>query len=73
MSVLELKAVARMAFPPVSRISRSSPASRSYVLASLRALHLDPASGPAQSRDHEGKAKCEGSGSTTRSPVRVLP
>jgi hypothetical protein len=29
-----------------SMIRRSSPASRSYVLASLRALHLDPDSGP---------------------------
>ncbi len=46
-------------FPPVSSMGQSSPASRSYVLASLRALHLDPASGPAQSRDQEGKAGCD--------------
>ena len=50
-------------------VSRSSPLSRSFVLASLRALHLDTGSGPAKSRAQGGKpqtmsaaGRCSGSG-----------
>ena len=55
-----------------SIVSRSSPLSRSFVLASLRALralHLDTGSGPAKSRAQRGKpqtmsaaGRCSGSG-----------
>ncbi len=38
----------------LASVGRSSPASMSFVLASLRALHLDSGSGPTRSRSYGG-------------------